>query len=264
MLALLLHDSSSSMVYTFWPPEKSNSSAGGTKLGAIESFLESERMDNWGQIVRSLENHARGKGNVPLGPIDINDIRGGQARSAATLLDNWFTSKRLAGRITDPRRISSVVEALGFNDVECTLGRTSTKNLWVNVRTRPLRDRTICPVPQYGSMAGGLYRLLLIWHRPTEDELVNEIGETSAGAPVIVFYFGRLTERRRRDLAGLCRRRRRTFVLLDDTLLVFLCGEKQSRLPAFWACTLPFTFIEPYTTTAGLVPPEVQGYRIKI
>jgi len=39
--------------------------------------------------------------------------------------------------------------------------------------------------------------------------------------------------------------------------VLYLCGERGSRLPVLFECTLPFTFLEPYTTTAGLVPPEM-------
>ena len=92
---------------------------------------------------------------------------------------------------------------------------------------------------------------------PRRMKYSSEVGETAAGAPVIVLHFGRLTEKRRRDLADMCRQRRRTFIVLDDVLILFLCGERQSRLPALFSCALPFTFLEPYTTTAGLVPPEV-------
>jgi hypothetical protein len=66
-----------------------------------------------------------------------------------------------------------------------------------------------------------------------------------------------MTEQRRRDLARLCRQRWRTFLVIDDAVVLYLCGEPGARLPVLFECTLPFTFLEPYTTTAGLVPPEM-------
>jgi hypothetical protein len=86
---------------------------------------------------------------------------------------------------------------------------------------------------------------------------LNDIGEASHGSPVFVFHFGLMTEQRRRDLARLCRQRRRTFLVIDDAVVLYLCGERGARLPVLFECALPFTFLEPYTTTAGLVPPEM-------
>ena len=40
-------------------------------------------------------------------------------------------------------------------------------------------------------------------------------------------------------------------------VILYLCGERGPRLPVLFECTLPFTFLEPYTTTAGVVPPEM-------
>jgi len=55
----------------------------------------------------------------------------------------------------------------------------------------------------------------------------------------------------------LCRQRQRSFIVVDDLLLIYLCGERGSRLPVMFHCALPYTFQTPYTTTAGLVPPEM-------
>ena len=66
-----------------------------------------------------------------------------------------------------------------------------------------------------------------------------------------------MTEKKRRELANLCRARRKTFIVIDEALILYLCGERGSRLPVMFACSLPFTFLEPYTDTAGLVPPEM-------
>lgn len=39
--------------------------------------------------------------------------------------------------------------------------------------------------------------------------------------------------------------------------MIYLCGERGSRLPILFDCVLPYAFQTPYTTTAGLVPPEM-------
>lgn len=231
------------------------------KRPPIEAYLESEHDKNrptWSQIAAGLKNHASNLRNTfRLGPIDLTHIRGPQARSAAEMIENWFTLKRLRADRFEPRYLNAFLEALGFHEVTSSILLRGSKSHWVNVRTRPIEDRALCPVPQYGSLARGVYRFLLLWDRPIEDAIYSEVGETAGAAPVIVAHFGRLTEKRRRDLISPTRGQPRSFLVLDDTLVLFLCGEKQMRLPSFFACTLPFTFLNPYSTTAGLVPPEV-------
>ncbi|OQX01537.1 MAG: hypothetical protein BWK80_59735, partial [Desulfobacteraceae bacterium IS3] len=228
------------------------------KFKNIEAFLEPERpkdLPNWGSIVQDIRRHAGGHIHVSLGTIDLKHIRGNQARESADLIESWFTVKQ-TGRLQHADYLEKIIGCLGFSDVSVTITKQG-KCVWADVKVKPIADRRICPVVAYGSASYGLYRVLCLWSRPSEDEILNEVGDTSVGNPVIVFHFGRLTEKKRRSLASLCWQRRRIFLTVDDMLILYLCGEKQSRLPAMFACTLPFTFIEPYITTSGLVPPEV-------
>lgn len=77
------------------------------------------------------------------------------------------------------------------------------------------------------------------------------------GAPAAVLYFGRLNESRRRSLAHLSRTDNLNFILIDDLVVAYLCGQSGSRLPVMFDCTLPFAFINPYTTTSSNVAPEM-------
>ena len=105
----------------------------------------------------------------------------------------------------------------------------------------------------------GHYRILCDWAHSSEEDLLNELTESARDVACIVFYFGRLTEARRRNLARLCHdpKRRRKLVVVDDILIMHLCGERGSRLPVLFDCTLPFSFAMPYTTAASLVSPEM-------
>ena len=98
--------------------------------------------------------------------------------------------------------------------------------------------------------------MLCVWERPNEETLLQDVGDT-ARLPVIVFYFGRLTEHRRRHLARLCREQRKTVLVLDDILLLYLCSVAGVRLGALFRCALPFTYAEAYVTSSGPVPPEM-------
>ena len=220
----------------------------------ISDFLE-ENKGKISKVVNDVRSFSKGhRQTYKIGPVDMYRVAGNQALQAADMLEVWFSAKKTQRMDEDGARI--ILNNLGFNTLKLSVTRPGRRT-WLDLRTEPLRDRNRCPVPFYGSNANGRYRILCVWDRPTEEDLVNDLGETSHGVPALVFHFGRMTEQRRRDLSRLCRERRRTFVVLDDVFLLYLCGERGSRLPILFECALPFTFFEPYTTTAGLVPPEM-------
>lgn len=218
------------------------------------SSLPADRPDIL-KIISDVGIYAKGQRRTyAIGPVDMDRVAGKQAERAARILEAWFGAKKV--RRVDRLEARKILENLGFSpsdiDVNQIGGRT-----WITLMAEPVKDRERCPLPAFGSNANGRYRILCVWDRPTEEDLLNYVGDTLHSSPVLVFYFGRMTEQRRRDLARRCRQRRRTFVVIDDTLLLYLCGEPEPRLRAMFECSLPFTFAEPYTTTAGLVPIEM-------
>jgi hypothetical protein len=223
-------------------------------LNEIEHYLEKggfvER-----QVIQEIRNYATGAVyRYSFGPIDMYGVFGNQARQVADMLEAWFAMKK--SKQLNQEWIRTILDGLGFRLLE--LERSDgTKRSWMRFQTEEIRSRQQCPVRQYGSGAHGKYRLLCVWDRPTEKELLDEIGDTNRGDPVLVFWFGRMTEARRRDLARVCRDNRRAFIVIDEVLLVYLCGFPPPRLPQMFACTLPFTPLQPYTTTASVVPPEI-------
>lgn len=226
-------------------------------LKGIEAFMEPPSQANRPdplKMVKEIRSYSRGHfRSYSIGPVDMFHVAGVQAAQAADMLEAWFGLKKT--QRVDDTNLSQVLGGFGLRSIETTVKRAG-QHAWVQAKTEPIQDRNRCPVPIFGSTASGSYRILCTWDRPTEEDIVSEIGELQSGA-TFVFYFGRMSEQRRRDLARLSRERRRTFVLVDDLLVLYLCGERGSRLPVLFDCTLPFTFLEPYTTTAGLVPPEM-------
>lgn len=203
------------------------------------------------------------RGGSDFAGLELRRIPVPQLSASADAVRLWLNIKRTQKVKADEAR--QLLRWLGF-DVQVARLTKSERPTEVHVETTPLTDRDLCPVPSFGSQAEGRYTVFCVWERPGEEELINLVGETAQRQhPVLILYFGRLGEKRRRELARLCRDRRRSFVVLDDTLLVFLCAEPGPRLPAFFRCALPFTFAEPYVTTAGLVPPEMfYGRRIEL
>jgi len=186
--------------------------------------------------------------------VEMRNVPGAQVTEAIDLLEAWFALKKTKRANKDQLRV--LFERLGFEVLNLSEG-TGHPRSWIALQTKPLSHRDQSPLPYFGSLANGNYRILCIWDRPSEEEIVNQIRSGRQGSPILVLYFGRLTEQKRRDLARLSRADHLSFLLVDEVLIVYLCGERGARMPILFQCALPFTFVSPYTTTASLVPPEM-------
>ena len=183
--------------------------------------------------------------------------------SAARMLRAWAQLKRRAELGPKGERfIAELFAEIGFS-VRSVHGERESTGTAV-MRSAPLAGADRCPVPKYGSAAKGTYRVICCWKRPRVDDLLHH-GDQQSGSsfPPIVLYLGPLSERQRRELAAGCREQATTLLVLDELALVFLCGERESRLPAFFHCTLPFTYVQPYSAVGGAVPPEMFYGRAK-
>ena len=229
---------------------------------AIENTLE-----KWG-VGGSKDVLAQIDKGSELAGMTLQNVPGAQRQSARKMLEAWFTLKR-AGRVDKQteeiieNNIKDLCLELGFIVRKVSVGRRVTvtrsgRNFGeARLDTDPLRARELCPIPAFGSSADGQYRFVLLWGRPTEEDILRHAGEHSGDPPTIILYFGSLSGTRRKALARIARERSRTLLVLDELLLVFLCGEHGSRMSPLFACAVPFTYVQPYVTTAGLVPPEM-------
>ncbi len=190
--------------------------------------------------------------------VALNNIPGAQRQSAREMLEAWFKLKR-AGRLGNGAEedITTLLSSLGFIVRKVTVSRSERNFGEARVETDPIQTRERCPIPGFGSLADGRYRLVFLWGRPTEEDILQHADALPGRAATIVVYLGRLTEARRDAFARMARARSRTLLILDELLLVFLCGQRGSRMPVLFGCAIPFTFVQPYVTTAGVVPPEM-------
>ena len=127
---------------------------------------------------------------------------------------------------------------------------------WV-LQTASLEDREICPVPHFGSRANGRYKVHVIHERLTPEDLLSRIGEGTQQTATIVLYCARPPKRFWHDLSQLSKERQRSFLLLDEPMLLYLLAHMGSRLKRWFSIALPFTFSEPYDASAGFVPSEM-------
>ncbi len=190
--------------------------------------------------------------------IALNNIPGAQRKSAREMLEAWFRLKRV-GRLANGAEedITTLLSSLGFIVRKVTVIRSERNFGEARVETDPIETRERCPIPGFGSLVDGHYRLVFLWGRPTEEDILQHADALPGRAATIVVYLGRLTEARRDAFSRMARARSRTLLVLDELLLAFLCGQRGSRMPVLFGCAIPFTFVQPYVTTAGVVPPEM-------
>lgn len=178
--------------------------------------------------------------------------------AVAGAVSAWFNTRRM--QTISEEDIGKILPFLGLTAKETVIQQEESLT-WITLTTDPIIGRERCPVPAYGSEAKGKYRILCVWDRPSEEELLQFIGDTSFGSPVFVFYFGQMNDEMRPALARLCRERHQTLVVIDDVLILYLYGQRAPRLRTLFEAALPFTWTEPYTATA--VSPEMFYGRIQ-
>jgi Cdc6-like AAA superfamily ATPase len=239
--------------------EEETSSAFAVFFPTAVNDLERYRIANPSQLLDAVRE------SRPFACVNMEQVPEPQARQAADALAAWFRA-RMRKNTPENEVARAIFSFLGFNVLDVTTQQLKGKGsrAWSEIYTEPVKDRSRCPVAYYGSIAAGgftsdraRYRVLWQWDEPSAEDLVGAVGETSHEGPTFVFYFGKLSEERRRSLARLSRKDKRTFLVIDDILLLYLCGESAARMPVMFQCALPFTHLEPYVTTASLVPPEV-------
>ncbi len=221
---------------------------------SIESGLSS--LGNVNQLAGMIEQGQTWEG-VPFGTLP-------QARrdEAAKALKAWHQLKRQQGQSKAAHRHIPVLLAyLGFHLPEgesvVRLKRSGQDGLYCQVDASA--SDLARPIPQLGSQASGCYNVVCLWEQPGAASIgafLHDLGLDTK--TVIIFFLGRLTDRRRRDIAAQARERELAIVVLDEILLVFLAKSDDTRLPAFLRCSLPYSALNPYTPfQAGNVPPEI-------
>ncbi len=209
-------------------------------LGTIETARETTDPQT---ILRG----ARSRDRVAAVPFD--ELKEEDAQSAAGLLDAWYQMARK--RSLDTTRLRDLLRSLGFS-VRVIPQRSGSQ---ATVTTEPIDDRAVCPSRQFGSEANGRYRVLLNWDASATDSIFRSIRNESRD-PTIVLHF-RCLGAQREEIRKRATREHRLFLVVDESLVLFLAGRPLNRLSALFRCTLPYSAAQPYATTPSLVPQEL-------
>ena len=210
----------------------------------VEAIEAARKTTDIQTIVRCAETRERVAG-VPFDRLSEDE-----AQSASSLLEAWYQTARK--RAVDKTRLRDLLKELGFFVRTVNPQRPGSQT---TVTTEPIADRAVCPSRQFGSEANGRYRVLLNWDRSAIDSIFRSIG-IEGGDPTIVLHFGCLGADRD-AVRKRATREHRLFLVVDESIVLFLSGRTSNRLSALFCCTLPYSAAQPYATTSGLVPQEL-------
>ena len=211
---------------------------------AVEAIETARKTTAPQAIVRS----ARARERIAAVPFD--ELEEEDAQSAASLLDAWYRTARK--RSVDRTGLQDLLKGLGFSVRTVSPQRSGSQAI---VTTEPIADRAVCPSRQFGSEANGRYRVLLNTDRSAMDSIFRSIG-IEIRDPTIVLHFGCLGAERD-EIRKRATREHRLFLVVDESLVLFLAARASNRLSALFGCTLPYSAAQPYATTSGLVPQEL-------
>lgn len=202
-------------------------------------------------VVHAVRSRAR------LGPLDATSLDEESARTGAALVEAWMRARERLGSAR-AQQIKDILLGIGLSEVSIQGNPPSSASRWATtLSVTPIKDRDTCPLPHWGSMAGGRYQLICQWAQFTPDALISHLNVDPGRPPAIILAFSTLSENVRREIAAFCREKRKPALLLDEALLIYLACCGSSRLGSFFRCALPFTHSDPYLTNAGVLPPEM-------
>lgn len=222
------------------------------RVGQIEASMSGAHRPTLERIDSAAEKREA------IAGLDFSSATETEMMVPSRLLEPW---RRLKRRQSASRAdLKELLEAIGFDDVRVELNGPTGATIVCN----PLADRQLCPLHVYGSEARdrardprGHYQILFSWPqvgRASRDALIQLID--AAGTHAIVLHFGPLRDDRD-ELRRWSLYNHRRFIVLDETLLFYLSTVGNGRLCCFFECTLPFTSVDPFVTTASIVPPEM-------
>ena len=241
-------------------PEITPSTVHVERSSALEAYLEIDRAQlrsctaEWRKLSRAA------KAGECHGPLRFDRLDEGERLSAANLLRAWKDLKRAApDRDADSTRkaTADLLRTLGFIDPEVSLDPLARGFIGARFKAEPLRRREDCPLPHFGSEARGRYRLLLFLDPPTAEGIHQRMEQSGRQEATIAISLHALGDSTREGLVRTCLEKKKPLLSLDEPLIAFLAAQGGSRLAAFFACSLPFTYNQPFIRRASFVPPEM-------
>jgi len=162
-------------------------------------------------------------------------------------------------------KVFSLLRWLGF-DVKVTeilkeIPPHGHPNFWRPYIVKAYIDDS--PIPRFGSKAQGKHHLVFVWNTLEPENLANWLKNQvkDNNAPVWVFHFASLTLEDRWQRVVACRKVGLTPILIDTTLLTWLCGLPSGETTrALFDICMTGAHDNPYTPDSGGATPKEMFY----
>lgn len=229
-----------------------------TELGGLVSdflpdFLAYASSAQWPATSEALERSV-----AAAGPLHIEEDRRGAGLDLIHLYRAIGTS--MQSKQPDLPKVKVLFEEIGYDSVKIhnprPVGRSGLWQAQLGGRIQPLRSGDWFLPPVFGSQAtnGAGAHLVLIGRDILPENLVKTL---SSDMPAILLFAGVIDAQRRRELAEHLRDNAIPALLIDEALIAFAATRRQARARTIFECGLPYGRVEPYTTDAGQLPPEM-------
>ena len=177
----------------------------------------------------------------------------------SNLIENWIA---LRNRPNPPwKRVQSFLRSLGFSDIsnKPEISSTSEAEQPIKIRVRPIADRQISQLPDFGSLANGRYTVLIVRDRHTASAVTQVAGPWKPQQPpTILIFMGLLDSGERRILATATHSATyHPTLVIDEALMAYIATSARDELATFFSCASPFAYANPYDPDSTVVPPEM-------
>ncbi len=196
---------------------------------------------------------------------DYNRASKSAGYNRAKLLRFWYETKAdlQYNKQPDDENLKQILELLGWQMIKLENKICSQDDGRLKVQFdmyfSPSYSRTECQVPLFGSKSGGRIRMLCLQGGAQAPDKLHRLYESChKEIPMVILLFGVLTYSRRMELYHLMLETRASFLVVDDMILATICESRnQLLLPQLYSLTVPFSAQSMYTSSLGVVHPEM-------
>lgn len=152
-------------------------------------------------------------------------------------------------------KIRQFFEDIGFEGVRVSdLRQIGRGKAWrMKLAGRISSDGWFLP-PTFGSKATGGYAVFLLGPDTLPEAIQKAL---DAETPTILLVTGNADLARRHEFAERMRANAIPGLFIDEALVAFAATRRETRARTIFECGLPYGRVEPYTTDAGRLPPEM-------
>ena len=191
---------------------------------------------------------------TPDSPLFTEEDRRSAANGLFAIFHDIMTGMR--AKKPPQGQIRELFEEIGFTDVTVSkineLGRNGS---WTgSLHAKIESDGWFLP-PIFGSNATSGYSFIVASPETLPETMIKAISDSNK--PAIILLSGVADASRRHEVAERLRAKALPALLIDEALIAFAATRRDTRARTIFECGLPYGRIDPYTTDAGQLPPEM-------